>query len=60
MKEIILFILYYPLKNHVVEFIFPTKWLLKWYSITKCNLFFQVNIYFKKEKNIVVYIIEKN
>jgi hypothetical protein len=56
MKEI----LYYPFIHHVVEFIFPTKWLLKWYSIMKCNFVFQINLYFKKEKIIVVYIIDKN
>lgn len=60
MKKIILFILYYPFISHVVEFIFHTKWLLKLYSIIKCNFFFQINLYFKKETHIVVYIIEKN
>jgi len=37
-------LLHYPFINHVLEFSFPKKWLLKWYLIMKFKfLFFQIN-----------------
>jgi len=53
-------LLYFPFINHVLEFIFSKEWLLKWYSITKFNFLFQINLHFKRKRDVFVYIIKRS